>query len=203
MFDTSGHPAAAPTPATSGPFPVPTTTPPTARADPQGGGPSIPRPQTTQRRSLIACCLLSGTGLILIVTGSFLPWVTSGSVRRSSYAIVGIVDRLGFADDGPLAVLITGWPFVGALCVVPVIAGILRWWRTAGVLGVIYGLVTGALSFGLLLVGAGRGGLGIRIEPIGPAVMAAGAVLLLCGGTALALGSGSPIRHRNTRLTAT
>jgi hypothetical protein len=144
---------------------------------------------------LVACCLIAGTGLILVVAGSFLPWVISGNVSRSSYAIVGVVDRLGFADDGPLAVLVDLWPFVGAVCVAPVIAGILRWWRTSGVLCVCYGLLTGALSFGLLAFGSGVGGLGVRLSPIGPAVMAAGAILLICGGVALAVGAGSPVRH--------
>jgi hypothetical protein len=151
------------------------------------GHQGVTRPATARRRLLLVCCLIAGTG----------------TVSRSSYAIVGIADRLGLADDGPLALLVVGWPFVGALCVAPVIAGILRWWRTAGVLCVLYGLVTGLLSFGLLAFGAGRAGLGIRLEPTGPAVMAAGAVLLVCSGTALALGAGSPVRHRNTRLPAT
>jgi hypothetical protein len=188
VHDTSGYPPVDPR---SGPWGTP------------DGHQGVTRPATARRRLLLVCCLIAGTGLLLVVAGSFLPWVVSGTVSRSSYAIVGIADRLGLADDGPLALLVVGWPFVGALCVAPVVAGILRWWRTAGVLCVLYGLVTGLLSFGLLAFGAGRAGLGIRLEPTGPAVMAAGAVLLVCSGTALALGAGSPVRHRNTRLPAT
>lgn len=165
-------------------------------ADPPAPSPGAP----DRRRVLTACCLVAGSGLLLVVAGSFLPWVVSGNVTRSSYAIVGVVDRLGFADDGPVAILVTGWPFVGALCVAPVIAAILRWWRIAGVLCLLYGLITGALSFGLLFFAGGRGGLGVRVEPTGPAVMAAGAVLLIGGGIALAAGVGSPIRRVAARL---
>jgi hypothetical protein len=52
------------------------------------------------------------------------------------------------------------------------------------------------LSLGILTVGTGVGGLGVRLDPIGPAVMAAGAILLFSGGLALALGAGSPVRSK-------
>ena len=148
---------------------------------------------------LVACCLIAGAGLVLIIAGSFLPWVVSGSVRRSSYAVVGIIDRLGVMDDGPIGVLVRAWPLIGVLCMTPVLAACLRWWRTAGVLGALIGLVSGVLAFGVLLIAASRGGLGIRLDPIGPAVMAAGAVLLLLGGGALALRRNSPVRRSRTR----
>jgi len=140
-------------------------------------------------------CLFAGAGLVLVVIGSFLPWVISGEVRRSSYAIVGVVDRLGIAGDGLLGVVVAGWPFIGLLCMTPVIAGCLRWWRTAGGLAILLAGLAGLLAFGLLVMTAGRAGLGIRLDPIGPAVMAAGSVLLMCGGLALALGVGSPVRR--------
>jgi len=178
VFDTSGNPRAV------------------GSGQPSDGSPA----PTNRRQKLTACCVIAGIGLVLVVAGSFMPWVISGSVTRSSYAVVGVVDRLGFADDGPLAVLVAGWPFVGALCVAPAIAAIVRWWRTAGVLCVLYGLLTGSLAFGLLLFAAGQGGLGVRLAPIGPAVMAAGAVLLVGGGLALATGADSPDRRARARL---
>lgn len=178
VFDTSGYPLGA------GGHRPPAGSP--ARAD--------------RRPALIACCVPAGLGLVLVVAGSFLPWVISGTVTRSSYAVVGVVERLGFADDGPVAALVTLWPFVGALCVAPVIAAIVRWWRTAGALCVLYGLLTGSFAFGLLFFATGQGGLGVRLAPTGPAVMAAGAVLLVGSGVALAAGVGSPERRARARL---
>jgi len=139
-------------------------------------------------------CWIGGAGLTLVIVGSFLPWVISGTVRRSSYAIVGVVDRLGIAGDGILGILVASWPFVGVLAMTPVIAACLRWWRTAGLLGALIGLAAGLFSFGIVILAAGRSGLSVRLDPIGPAVMAAGSILLLCGGCALAFGVGSPIR---------
>lgn len=153
------------------------------------------RAPVTQRRLLVLCCLVAGAGLSLVIWGSFLPWVVSGSVRRSSYAIVGIVDRLGVAGDGVLAALVAAWPLLGVLAMTPVIAGCLRWWRTAGMLSVIAALPAAGVSIAILVVAVGRVGLTVRLDPIGPAVMAAGALLLLAGGLCLAFGIGSPIRR--------
>jgi len=147
------------------------------------------------RRVRVGLCVIGGAGLVLVVVGSFLPWVVSGTVRRSSYAIVGVIDRLGIADGGVLGFLLVAWPFVGLLCMTPVVAACLRWWGVAGALAVLLGLAAGVLSFGIVLLAAGRAGLGVRLDPIGPAVMAAGAVLLVVGGGALGIGAGSPIRR--------
>ena len=79
----------------------------------------------------------------------------------------------------------------------PVIAGSLRWWRTAGILAVVAALPAAAVSVAILVVAVGRVGLTVRLDPIGPAVMAAGALLLLAGGLSLAFGIGSPVRRKN------
>ena len=64
-------------------------------------------------------------------------------------------------------------------------------------LAVLVALATGLLSFGILIAARSSTGLIVRVDPIGPAVMAAGAVLLLAGGgSVLALGAGSPVRPR-------
>ncbi|MGS0686420.1 hypothetical protein ACVBEQ_14935 [Nakamurella sp. GG22] len=161
------------------------------------GTPGRERKPVTDRRLRVLCCVVGGTGLGLVIWGSFLPWVVSGSVRRSSYAIVGVVDRLGVAGDGVLALLVTGWPLLGVLAMSPVIAGCLRWWRTAGILSVLAALPAAGVSIAILVVAVGKVGLTVRLDPIGPAVMTAGALLLLAGGVCLAFGIGSP--HRPNR----
>jgi hypothetical protein len=78
VHDTSGYPPVDPR---SGPWGTP------------DGHQGVTRPATARRRLLLVCCLIAGTGLLLVVAGSFLPWVVSGTVSRSSYAIVGISAR--------------------------------------------------------------------------------------------------------------
>jgi hypothetical protein len=147
----------------------------------------------------IAQCWLAGAGLALALAGSFLPWVVSGSVTRSIYAIAGVVDRLGIAGEGPVAALLTSLPLIAALCFVPVIAAAFRWWRLAGAFAMLIGLVMSALSLGVLALTLGKAGLTVRVDPLGPSVMAAGGILLLGGGACLSFGNSSPIRRRRGR----
>jgi hypothetical protein len=173
----------------------PRTPPPVA-----GTANAIPRSEVpTPLRVQLVICSIGGAGLLLVVIGSFLPWVISGNVRRSSYQVIGVVGRLGIGDGGVLAMLIGAWPFIGVLCVVPILAAAIRFWRTCAVLSLLIGLLSGALSFGLLILVAARGGSILRLDPIGPSVMAAGAVLLICAAAALFLFTGSPIRRTGTR----
>ena len=105
--------------------------------------------------------LIGGAGIVLVIVGSFLPWVVSGTVRRSSYAIVGILGRLGIGEDGPLGILIGAWPLIGVLCMTPIVAAALRWWLVAGVLAVVVAVPAGLLSFGVILATSGLAGGGI------------------------------------------
>jgi hypothetical protein len=155
-----------------------------------------PEARSRRFRLRIAWCWMAGTGLGLVLIGSFLPWVISGSVKRSIYAIVGVVDRLGIAGDGVLAALLANFPLLAALCFVPVVAAALRWWRVAGVLSVLIGLTATALSLGVLALALGRVGLTVRLDPLGPTVMASGGLLLIGGGLCLIFGHNSPIRRR-------
>lgn len=148
----------------------------------------------TDRRRRLLWCLFAGTGLVLVIAGSFLPWVVSGSIRRSSYAVFGVAGRLGLGDDGPIGMLISVWPLFGVLCTTPLIAAALRWWRTAGALGVVVAVGSALVSFGILWIAVGRIGLTVRLDPLGPAVMAAGSLLLLSGGLGLVVGNRSPVR---------
>ena len=94
---------------------------------------------TAADASRLAALIFGAAGLVLALVGSFLPWVVSGQVRRSSYAITGMIDRLGVAGDGLLGTLVSGWPLIGLLCAAPVVAALLRRWVIAGVLAVVLG----------------------------------------------------------------
>src|SRR5580765_4188573 len=88
----------------------------------------------------VAALVFAAAGLVLALVGSFLPWVVSGQVRRSSYAVTGMIDRLEVAGDGLLGTLVSRWPLIGLLCAAPVVAALLRRWVIAGALGVVLGV---------------------------------------------------------------
>jgi hypothetical protein len=124
-------------------------------------------------------------GLLIGVTGFFLPWVVSGGVERNSYAIVGIVRRLGLLGDGFGDLALSWWPMLAPLVVVPLIAGILRWWRSAAVLSLAFGLLVGVIGGGVLAVASGHRTAGIGLDRTGPGVTVIGAGLTIVSSIAL------------------
>ena len=87
---------------------------------------------------------MATAGAVVIVVGTFLPWLRSGTRRRSSYEIFSLVERLGYSRSDivgwglrlwpilPLLVACAasllwfrrGWPTTAAVAVAAVYAGI-------------------------------------------------------------------------------
>ena len=147
----------------------------------------LPADRPARYPGRVAALIFAAAGLVLAVVGSFLPWVVSGQVRRSSYAVTGMIDRLGIAGDGVLGSLVAGWPLIGLLCATPVVAALLRRWAVAGALCVVLGIAMATVSLALLAVGGG-GAIGVQVDPIGPSVTSAGGMLLTVGGAWLIIG---------------
>lgn len=156
---------------------LPSTSRPTSSRS--GAGPSI---------LFVIGCTSGLVGLLVVVAGTFLPWLTSGGVQRNSYAVLGIVRRLAFVDGGPAATAISLWPLIGTIAMVPVVAAILRWWRTAAITTLLFGLLTGLGAAAVLAVAGGHGAVGIALSASGPAVTVAGAALAVVGAVLLLLG---------------
>lgn len=131
------------------------------------------------------CASLSGLGLALAVAGTFLPWVVSGGVERNSYAIVGVVRRFGLLGNGFGDQALSWWPLLGPLAVVPVVGGILRWWRTAALLTLMFGLLVGVIGGGVLAAAGGHGTAGVALDTTGPVVTVVGAAVAVVGAVAL------------------
>lgn len=128
-----------------------------------------------------------GAGLVSVITGTFAPWLVSGSVRRNSYAIAGIVGRLGLAGDGFGPVALTWWPWIGPIAAVVLVAGVLRWWRTYAAMAIVLGILTGIIGGGVLAVTGGVSTMGIGLVRTGPTVVLIGAVTTVLGAIVLLL----------------
>lgn len=123
------------------------------------------------RRALV---VFTGSGALLLL-GTFLPWLRSGSTTRSSYALVGLIDRLDIAPGGAAALAITAWPFVPLLVTTAVVAA---WWgrsTTALVVAVVAALYAGGIA---AVLAVGSAGTPITVG-IGPWVCAAAGVAFL------------------------
>jgi hypothetical protein len=115
-------------------------------------------------------------GAVVTIGGSLLPWVRTGGTRRNSYDLLSLVDRLGFAPDGPAEQALRWWPLLPLLAVGAVVAAWWGWPRAGGSVGVLAALYAGAVG-----VAVGRAGSAVvHVEP-GPAVTVGGAVVFAAG----------------------
>lgn len=108
-----------------------------------------------------ALTALSVAGAVLVLA-TFLPWVRSGSRARSSYDLLGLLDRLGVAGDGIAAGLIRWWPVVPLLVTIAVVLG---WWSLHG-WAIVAALVVTAYVGGVaavLIAAAGSAGVELGI----------------------------------------
>ncbi len=130
-------------------------------------------------------------GGIVMLAGMFGPWVRSGAASRSSFEMVDLIDRLGFAQQGPVGPAIRSWPLAPLLVV---IATVMSWrlsWRLSG-------RVASAIA---VFAGSTVGGVGLAVANVPESVMlgarwgalvtAAGGVLMMLGGIVGLLRSGA------------
>jgi hypothetical protein len=128
---------------------------------------------------------IAAGGLVVLVTGTFLPWLRSGTVLRDSFQAVGAVREL--LDVGVAGVLLAGWPAVVPACAVCVALYALRLRRTSGVVCGILALAVGTAA-GLASVQPGDAGSLVGVATTGPIVTLAGATLALAGAITVVMG---------------
>jgi hypothetical protein len=133
------------------------------------------------------CPGVAAVGVVVALTGTFLPWLRSGVVMRDSYQEAAALHVL---VGGTAGGLLTVWPVVipaWALCVALHALGLRQ---ASAVLGCLLGVLTAAVAGVVLAQGARPGAL---IGPVtsGPSVTLVGAVLVLVGAVGVVAGSGN------------
>jgi hypothetical protein len=116
-------------------------------------------------------------GLGAALVGTFLPWVRSGQRRRSSYGLLSLIDRLGFAPGGVAAGAIKAWVVVPILVAATIAALVAGRPAIAGMAAVLTGAYVAALA---LAVSSAP----LPIES-GVPIAAVGGCAALLGGAAL------------------
>ena len=131
--------------------------------------------------------VVATAGAAVALVGSFLPWLRSGTRRRSSFEIFSLIDRLGFSPSGLIGWGVRLWPIVPLLLAAAVtVVWFRRRWVTFGIVtvtvlyaGVVSAAVRSAPSSSLVAIQSG------------PLVTLVGAVLLAAGSLAA-----SPLSNR-------
>jgi hypothetical protein len=117
------------------------------------------------------CCV----GLALIVMGTFLPWLRSGTVERDSYASEGAIADL-VRTNGFVEALRPAWPFLSVVCGLGAAALLIGYAWAGRVLAVVAAVAGGGVAIAVL----GSGGSGIvSVSPAGPVVTIVGAAVVL------------------------
>lgn len=123
-------------------------------------------------------------GLVVLVAGTFLPWLRSGAAVRNSYQTVGIGRRLTVLGEGVFNVVTAAWPAVGiaaALCAALYVLGARR---SASVATLLLAVVAGTVATLAMVVLPGSES-AIRVIAVGPMVTLAGAILAVVGALSL------------------
>jgi len=131
-------------------------------------------------------------GAAATIVGSLRPWVASGSVDRSSYEIIDLIDRLGFAEEGLLEVALRAWPLMPLVLVVGAAA---MWWRRH-VVGAALSVVGGLYALGVALTVELAPSTGLLRIRSGPTITIAGAAVVLVASVVVLV---APIRATRTR----
>jgi hypothetical protein len=134
-------------------------------------------------------------GAVVAILASFLRWIRSGEVSRSSYEILGLVHRLGFAPDGPIRIVVRAWPLMPLTITAAVVAAWWGWRLVAVVLGVIGGLYAAGLGGVVAFAVPTSREVGVSSAPAATAVGAAVVVV----GSLLCLFLRVPSEDANTR----
>jgi hypothetical protein len=122
-------------------------------------------------------CAVMTVGALVTVWGSFQPWLASGSAQRTSYQLFGLVDRLGYAESGPMGWAVSSWPVMPLLVVTATVAVWWRRWRIGVLLGTVGALLAAAVSVGVRRAP----GDGLVRSLSGPSITLAGSVVMLAG----------------------
>ena len=136
-------------------------------------------------RRLVLAGISGACGVALLIAGTFLGWITSGGQARNLYELTGLADHFGFLDNGAARLVPPLISLLGPACLVPVILALLRLRRTAAVLALLIGAVCLVASALILVLLAGKGGLGLALDPTGPIAVLVGAVLVITSGVLL------------------
>lgn len=136
-------------------------------------------------RSQITFIVLAVASIGLMLYGTFRPWVQSGTVARNSYQIAGVLRRTEFVPSRTALALVSAWPYLTSLLVVPLLLVVFGLWRTAGFALTIIAVSVGALMAVMLGIFTGRQLAGVFLLSSGPITVLVGAGLAAIAGVGL------------------
>lgn len=136
------------------------------------GGAVVPR--------RLAGPVLGAAGAVVLVAGTFLPWLGSGAALRNSYQAMAVARRITPLGDGPVGVALSGWPAIGGIMAAGVALWVVGLRRAAAVVVASLAVVVGTVATALVVL-LPVGEFTVRAVVLGPAVTVTGALLAIAG----------------------
>ncbi|HEY3262948.1 MAG TPA: hypothetical protein VGJ95_22210 [Pseudonocardiaceae bacterium] len=124
--------------------------------------------------------LLGGSGALVLVAGTFLPWLASGAALRNSYQAMAVARRLTPLGDGATGAALLAWPALGGITASLLVLYVLGLRRTAAV-GISLLATLAATVAAAMVVLLPPGDFTVRAVLLGPVVTATGAALAVAG----------------------
>jgi hypothetical protein len=117
--------------------------------------------------------------LVTTVTGTFLPWLRSGTVTRTSYEVLALRGFAGL-DDLTGEFVRAAWVAVTPVALLCAVLFAVRFRRFGAYLAIIFGTITGTVAALAAVQGGNEGSL-VGISRTGPVVTLGGAALVIAG----------------------
>jgi hypothetical protein len=124
--------------------------------------------------------VLGGLGALVLVTGTFLPWLASGAALRNSYQGMAVARRLTPLGDGVTGVVLSAWPAIGAVAAACLAFYVVGLRRSAAVGISLLSVMTGTVATAILVL-LPPGDFTVRAVFLGPVVTMTGAILAVVG----------------------
>lgn len=124
--------------------------------------------------------LTGAAGAVLLVAGTFLPWLASGAALRNSYQAMAVARRLTPLGDGAVGVVLAGWPALGGITAACLVLYVLGLRRIAAVAISLLAVAIGTIAT-LMVVLLPPGDFTVRAVVVGPVVTMTGVVLAVVG----------------------
>jgi hypothetical protein len=129
--------------------------------------------------------------VVIMVGGTFLPWLQSGSTHRNLYGTAGVVQRLA-GLGAPVGAALNALPLLGLFCVLAGVGYGLGWRRTAALSTAVVAAALGSVAVAAL-VHRGRGD--IHIVAAGPTLTLVGATIAVLDLLMLVFAGSSSAPH--------
>jgi len=136
----------------------------------------VPGPKK-QRAAWFGTLLVTAGGVV-VLTGSLMPWLRSGSRDRNSFQLYSVLRHLDAADDLLSRVVLRAWPLLPLALAVTAVLAWAGWRRASAVIALV-----AASEVVIACAAARRSALtsrpGIGVSFVGASLLIVGAVLLL------------------------